>query len=169
MAKTRPPFGPGTQRSLRLPARNLGRRGRTPEAARGSHAFRGAEGPAPRGGLATALERDRRLREAAEGAKKLGLRRAASGALRVTRGPPGSPSAPGIRGARKGGARIQASPEVAPLGGKEPGGPQPPRGGVPPGRARQPEWGRPGAQGRFPCLTRFPSKLPGKIAGERAG
>lgn len=31
------------------------------------------------------------------------------------------------------------------------------------------EWERRGAQGRPPCLTRFPSKLPGKIPGEPAG
>lgn len=90
----------------------------------------------------------------------------------------GAPSlcASRIGAARQGGgSRTQASPEVASLGRDELGRPAGAGGKEvvvvvgeegPPARAWQPMWERPGVPGVGPpCLTRFPSKLPGKMPG----
>lgn len=75
--------------------------------------------------------------------------------------------APSTREGRKGGSGTQVSPAVAAPGLEELGGSPQPLGA--PCRAWRSVWERRDAQGPPPCLTRFPSKLPGKIPGERAG
>lgn len=115
-------------RSLRLPAQNTGRCRRAPDAARSS-LFWGAGGPARGAGWRLRWKRPRAAGGGwwggAEAQKEHRLRRAASGRSLGDPGPPRSSSPPRIPGALKGGA---GPPRALsrPLGGKEPGGPQPP-------------------------------------------